>query len=61
MTGDSSTNVTANKNAILMMEAIFIAMKVPLDLYGDTVFVQQLQVAAQDLQEMYHVRAGLRG
>ena len=37
-----------------MMEAIFIALKVPLDQYGDTVFVQPLQVAAQDLQEMYH-------
>ena len=54
VTGDSSTNVTANKNAVLMMEAIFIALKVPLDQYGDTVFVQPLQVAAQDLQEMYH-------
>ena len=36
-----------------MMEAIFIAMKVPLDQYGDTVFVQPLQVGAQELQEMY--------
>ena len=53
-TDNSADSVTASKNAILMMEAIFIAMKVPLDLYGDTVFVQPLQVAAQDLQEMYH-------